>query len=112
MQTSVDGDTSSFTEGTPVSIAGSDGFALAYGHVVGDESGERLAMDRGEEERERLVPRALRRVGLFKKITIAEVVTQQRDVVLDRDQVFDQYGETIKHKADRNLGAFYDAGNH
>jgi hypothetical protein len=51
-------------------------------------------------------------VGLFKKadVTVTEVVTNQRGVVLDKDQVFNKDRETIKHKSDRTLGAFYDAG--
>ena len=57
------------------------------------------------------MPTALRRVGLFKKVEVIEVVTNQRGVVLDKDQVFNKDGETIKHKSDRTLGAFYDAGD-
>jgi hypothetical protein len=44
-------------------------------------------------------------VGLFKKADVTEVVTNQRGVVLDNKD-----RETIKHKSDRTLGAFYDAG--
>jgi hypothetical protein len=49
-------------------------------------------------------------VGLFKKADVTEVVTNQRGVTLDKDQVFNKYGETIKHKSDRTLGAICDAG--
>jgi hypothetical protein len=49
-------------------------------------------------------------VGLFKKADVTKLVTNQCGVVFDQVQVFNKDRETIKHKRDRILGAFYNAG--